>query len=139
MAGNDIVAVALDLTNNRKVFPMNAETKTIVWTGVGGLILGAVIAAIIGFSPLVGWKTKAEVVQMVDREVMATKTAICAAQFRNAPNYAERLKELKALSYGEKKSAFFAKGGWDKIPGEEKTSDAVTQACISRLEDGVEK
>ena len=117
---------------------MNAETKTTLVYGVGGLILGAALTATIGFSPLVNWKSKADYGRMIDSAVVSTQATICAAQFKKAPNYPERLKELKALPYSDK-SKYVSKGGWDKMAGEEKTSEAVTQACIDRLEADAEQ
>jgi hypothetical protein len=48
--------------------------------------------------------------------VLATRAAICVAQFKKDPNYKEKLKELKALSSYER-STYIEKGGWDKCPG----------------------
>ena len=117
---------------------MDAVAKSNMIYGLGGLVLGAALTATIGFSPLSGWKTRGESNRMMDSAVIAAHAAICAAQFTKAPNYPERIKELKALAYGDK-GPFITKGGWNKLLGDEKISDAMTQACIDRLEGTADK
>ena len=79
------------------------------------------------------WVTKGGAERMANEAVLTARTTICVAQFTKDPNYQQRLKEYMALDYAAK-SAFFEKGGWSKMPGEEKAHDAVTQACASKLE-----
>jgi len=110
---------------------MKPETEVKVKYGVWGLILGAVIAMIIGFA-WGGWTTRGTSLQMADAAVLTTRAAICVAQFTKAPNYQERLKELKAIRSWER-AAFIEKGGWDKMPGEEKASFTVARACADGL------
>jgi hypothetical protein len=100
--------------------------------GVWGLICGAVITMIIGFA-WGGWTTGGTGRQRTEAAVLATRAAICVAQFIKDPNYQEKLKELKALSSYER-SAFIEKGGWDKMPGEQKPSFDVSRACADGLE-----
>ena len=112
---------------------MKPETAEKVKYGVWGLILGAVIAMIIGFA-WGGWKTRGTSQEMADAAVLTTRAAICVAQFAKAPNYEGRLKELKALVSWQR-AEFIEKGGWDKMPGEEKASGyTVTRACADGLE-----
>jgi hypothetical protein len=100
--------------------------------GVWGLICGAVITMIIGFA-WGGWTTGGTNRQRTEEAVLATRAAICVAQFINDPTYREKLTELKALSSYER-SAFIEKGGWDKMPGEQKPSFDVSRACADGLE-----
>ena len=117
---------------------MKPETAEKVKYGFWGLILGAVIAMIIGFA-WGGWTTRGTSQQMSDAAVLTTRAAICVAQFTKAPNYQERLKELKALSSWQR-AEFIEKGGWDKMPGEEKaTTYTVSRACADGLEVLMEK
>jgi hypothetical protein len=44
-----------------------------------------------------------------------------------------RLKELEKIDYW-KRSEFIEKGGWDKMPGQEKAGSQVSQACAKGLE-----
>jgi len=116
---------------------MKPETAEKVKYGVWGLVLGAVIAMIIGFA-WGGWTTRGTSLQMADAAVLTTRAAICVAQFTKAPNYQERLKELKAIDSWQR-HAFIEKGGWDKMPGEEKASFTVARACADGLSVLMEK
>jgi hypothetical protein len=50
------------------------------------------------------------------------------------PNHKEKLKEFQELSYYQR-AEFIEKGGWDKMPGQEKADDyAVSRACANGLE-----
>ena len=108
------------------------ETEVKVKYGVWGLILGAGVAMIVGFN-WGGWTTRGTSQQQTDAAVLATRAAICVAQFSKAPNDQQRLKQLKAVNSWER-AAFIEKGGWDKMPGEEKANDAVARACAEGLE-----
>jgi hypothetical protein len=111
---------------------MKPETAGKVKFGVWGLICGAVIAMIIGFA-WGGWTTGGTSRQRTGEAVLATRAAICVAQFIKDPNYKENLKKLKAVDSYER-STFIEKGGWDKMPGEQKASPTVSQACADGLE-----
>ena len=111
---------------------MKPETKGKVTFGVWGLIIGAVIAMIIGFA-WGGWLTGGTAQQMSDEAVLASQAAICVAQFMKQPNHEEKLKELEKVE-SWKRSEFIEKGGWDKMPGQEKAGSYVAQACVKGLE-----
>ena len=111
---------------------MKPETEVKAKYGVWGLILGAGIATIVGFN-WGGWTTRGTSQQMTDAALLATRAAICVAQFSKAPNDQQRLKELKAVNSWER-GDFIEKGGWDKMPGEEKAGDTVARACAERLD-----
>ena len=111
---------------------MKPETAGRVKFGVWGLICGAVITMIIGFA-WGGWTTRGTSRQMMEEAVLTTRAAICVAQFIKAPNYKEKVKELKAVDSWDR-STFIEKGGWDKMPGEHKASDTVSRACADGLE-----
>jgi len=100
--------------------------------GVWGVICGAVMAMIIGFG-WGGWTTASTTQKMSDEAVLASQAAICVAQFINQPNHEATLKELGALDYW-KRAEFIEKGGWDKMPGQEKAGYSVAQACAKGLE-----
>ncbi len=116
---------------------MKPETTEKVKYGVWGLILGAVIAMTIGFQ-WGGWSTRGTSQQMTDAALLTTRAAICVAQFIKDPNYKARLKELKA-SNSWQRTEFVEKGGWDKMPGEEKATYTVSRACADGLEVLIEK
>ncbi len=79
------------------------------------------------------WVTKVVAERTANDAVLKARTTICVAQFTKDPNYQERIKDYVALD-STAKNAFFEKGGWGKMPGEDKAQDAVTQACASKLE-----
>jgi hypothetical protein len=111
---------------------MKPETAGKIKYGVWSLIFGAVIAMIIGFA-WGGWTTAATSKTVTAEAVLASQAAICVAQFMNDPNRKEKLKELGDVS-SYQRSDFIEKGGWDKMPGQEKADYAVARACSDGLE-----
>jgi hypothetical protein len=89
-------------------YQMKPETAGKVKFGVWGLICGAVIAIIIGFA-WGGWTTFRTTQKMSEEAVLASQAAICVSQF-------------------------IEKGGWDKMPGQEKAGYLVARACSDGLE-----
>jgi hypothetical protein len=116
---------------------MTPATAGKVKFGVWGLICGAVIAMIIGFA-WGGWTTRGTTQQMGEAAVLAARAAICVAQFMKEPNHQEKLQELGKVSSWQR-STFIEKGGWDKMPGEEKAGYAIARACAEGLEVLMEK
>jgi hypothetical protein len=113
---------------------MQPVTAAKVKYGIWGLIVGAIIAAIVGFA-WGGWTTSGSAQTMSDEAVLASRAAICVAQFMKQPNHEEKLKEFEGLSrWGRKKAEFIEEGGWDKMPGQEDAGPAVAQACAEGLE-----
>ena len=110
----------------------NPETGGKVKFGVWGLICGAVITMIIGFA-WGGWTTGGTGRQRTEEAVLATRAAICVAQFMKQPNPDEKLKTLEAVNSWERAEAI-EKGGWDKMPGQAKADYAVARACADGLE-----
>jgi len=111
---------------------MKPETAGKVKYGVWGLIVGAVIAMIIGFA-WGGWTTSSTTKKISAEAVLASQAAICVAQFMKEPNHEEKLKELAELD-SWKRAEFIEKGGWDIMPGQEKAGYAVARACADGLE-----
>ena len=111
---------------------MKPETAVKVKFGVWGFICGTVIAMIIGFA-LGGWTTAGTTKTMTEDAVLASQAAICVAQFMKEPNHEEKLKEFEKVD-SWKKAQFIEKGGWDKMPGQEKAEYAVARACSDGLE-----
>ena len=99
--------------------------------GIWGLILGAVIAMIVGFV-WGGWTTMGTAQTMSDEAVLASRAAICVAQFIKQPNHEEKLKEFMAISSWNR-AEFIEKGGWDKMPGQEEANTTVARACSDGL------
>jgi uncharacterized membrane protein YeaQ/YmgE (transglycosylase-associated protein family) len=113
------------------------ETAGMIKHGIWGAIVGAVVVIIVGFA-WGGWTTRGRSQGRSEQAVLATRAAICVAQFMKQPNAQERLKELKEISSWER-SSLIEKGGWDKMPGEAQASYTVSRACADGLELLMEK
>jgi hypothetical protein len=112
---------------------MQPVTAAKVKYGIWGLIVGAIIAMIVGFA-WGGWTTSGTAQTMTDEAVLASQAAICVAQFMKQPNHQEKLKEFEGLSrWGRKRIEFIEQGGWNKMPGQEDAGHAVAQACSEGL------
>jgi len=111
---------------------MKPENAGKIKYGIWGLIVGAVIAMVIGFA-WGGWSTSGTTKTMTEEAVLASQAAICVAQFMKQPNNEEKLKELGELD-SWKRPEFIEKGGWDKMPGQKKADYAVSRACADGLE-----
>ena len=106
---------------------MKPERAANIKYGVWGLIGGAVLAMIVGFG-WGGWTTASTTHDMTSKAVVASQAAICVAQFTKQANYDKKLKEFEEASNWTR-SEFIEKGGWDKMPGQDKASDGVAKAC----------
>jgi hypothetical protein len=111
---------------------MKPATAAKIKYGVWGLICGAVSAMIIGFA-WGGWTTFSTTQTMTKEAVLASQAAICVAQFMKEPNHETKLKELGEVS-SYQRAEVIDKGGWDKMPGQEKADYAVARACADGLE-----
>ena len=111
---------------------MKAETSAKVKYGSWGVVCGAVVAMIIGFG-WGGWTTAGTTTDMTSKAVVASQSAICVAQFMKQPQHDVKLKELEAVSSWQRAEAI-EKGGWDRMPGQEKASSAVSRACADGLQ-----
>ena len=111
---------------------MKPETAGKIKYGVWSLIFGAVIAMIIGFG-WGGWSTAATTKTKTEEAVLASQAAICVAQFMQDSNHEENLKELeKANSWS--RADVIEKGGWDRMPGQEKAGYSVARACADGID-----
>ena len=115
---------------------MKPEMEAKLSWGAWGVGIGAAAAMIIGFN-WGGWTTQGRTQQMTDAAVLNTRVAICVAQFTKASD-AKRRSELKAINSWDR-AAFIEKGGWDRMPGEEKASDTVARPCAEGLDALLEK
>ena len=110
---------------------MKPENSGKIKYGVWGLIVGGIVSMIIGFG-WGGWTTAATTKTMTDDAVLASQAAICVAQFMKDTGYQEKLNELKEINSWSR-DEFIEKGGWDKMPGQEKADYAVSRACADGL------
>lgn len=111
---------------------MTAEMDAKVTYGIWGLVFGAIIAITIGFV-WGGWTTSGTTQKLSEEAVLANRAAICVAQFMNAPDHKVKITELRgAESY--QRSELIEKGGWDRMPGQEKAAWGVAGACVAGLD-----
>jgi hypothetical protein len=110
---------------------MKAENAGKVKYGIWSLILGAIVSMIIGFG-WGGWTTAATTQKVSEEAVLASQAAICVAQFVKEPEHEAKLKELDKVSSWDR-DKFIEKGGWDKMPGQEKADYGVSRACVDGL------
>jgi hypothetical protein len=111
---------------------VSPETDVKVRYGVWGSISGAIIVVAIGFI-WGGWQTAGASQKMIEEAVMTSQTAICVAQFMGAPGHDMAYKEMQKTDRYEK-AVLIEKGGWDKMPGQEKASFGVSSACVAGIE-----
>jgi hypothetical protein len=111
---------------------MKLETAAKVKYGIWGLVGGAVIAMILGFG-WGGWTTSSSANATTAKAVVSSQAAICVAQFVKQPDHEAKLKEFREVSsWG--RGEFIEKGGWDKMPGQDKADADVARACAEGLE-----
>jgi hypothetical protein len=111
---------------------MKPQNEAKVKYGVWGLIVGALFAIIIGFA-WGGWTSAGTTQTMTEEAVLASQAAICVAQFMQDATQEEKLKEFEKVS-SYQRAGFIEKGGWDRMPGQEKAGYAVARACADGLE-----
>ena len=111
---------------------MQPVTAAKVKYGIWGLIVGAVITIIVGFV-WGGWRTMGAAQTMTTEALLASRAAICVAQFTKQPTHEEKLKEFMEIS-SWRRAEFIEQGGWDKMPGQEEAGPAVSRACTDGLE-----
>ena len=116
---------------------MKPEIKSAVKPAIWGAVGGAVAAIIIGFA-WGGWTTAGTTKRMTDEALLASRAAICVAQFMKQPNYQEKLKELEKVNFWDRYKAI-EKGGWDKMPGQQEAIFNVSRACADGLDLLMEK
>ena len=116
---------------------MKPESQAKIKYGIWGLVCGAIITMIVGFA-WGGWSTQGTTTEVAEEAVEASQAAICVAQFMKEPNHEELIKEFQEASTW-KRDDFIKKGGWDKMPGQEKADYGVADACADGLELFIEK
>jgi Cyclic nucleotide-binding domain len=99
---------------------------------VAGLVRGFLTSPS-GRQSTIRYAKPGELIGTASAAVLATRAAICVAQFIKDPNYKDNLKALKAADSYERYT-FVEKGGWDKMPGQKEASQDVSRACADGLE-----
>ena len=80
-----------------------------------------------------GWTTSSTTQKKSDEAVLTSRAEICVAQFMNGPNHNTQIKEFQKTE-GYQRTELIEKGGWDRMPGEEKAAWGVAGACVTGLE-----
>jgi hypothetical protein len=111
---------------------MSPEMYAKGMNGLWGFVAGACVAMLIGFN-WGGWSTASTTQKASDDAVLANRVAICVAQFMGAPNHNGKVKEFQGTD-NYQRSDLIEKGGWDKMPGEDKAAFGVAGACVTGLE-----
>ena len=111
---------------------MTPVTEAKVMYGFWGIVGGAGIAMIIGFN-WGGWSTSSTTQKMSEEAVLASRAAICATQFMNAPNHEANVKEFQGTD-SFMRTSLIEKGGWDKMPGQEKAAWGVSSPCVTGID-----
>src|SRR5579863_1669676 len=102
---------------------MKAELMKGLKFGFWGAVVGAAATMVIGFN-WGGWDTGGTVHKLTDQAVLNEQAGICAAQFLHQADHAsEMAKFTKTDSWS--RSDFIGKGGWDKMPGQDKATPNV--------------
>ena len=100
-----------------------------------GIALGAISTMFVGFV-FGGWILGSTAKQLSAADarsaVVAVLAPICANKFQNATDATANLASLKKGSYYQK-TYFIEKGGWAVLPGSDKASDGVAEACAVLL------
>lgn len=111
---------------------MNPEMHLKLTYGLWGVVGGAAIAMIVGFN-WGGWATAKTTQKISEDAVVASQSAICAAQFMNAPDHEAKVKEFQGTdSYA--RTGLIEKGGWDRMPGQDKAAWGVSGPCVASIE-----
>ena len=116
---------------------MGPELEAKIMNIMVGFFVGAVVAMLIGFK-LAGWTTSKSAQTKVDEAIVEIQSSICVAQFMTQPNSQAKLEEFARIGANDR-SDFIEKGGWDKMPGQEKASWGVARACVTGLEGRIKK
>ena len=111
---------------------MSPEMHSKAMNGLWGFVAGACVAMIIGFN-WGGWTTAKTTQKISDDAVLANRVAICVAQFMGSPNHNGKVKEFQGTD-NYQRSDLIEKGGWDRMPGEEKAAFGVASGCVTGLE-----
>ena len=85
-----------------------------------------------------GWVTASTADEMSTEAVLATRSAICVAQFMKAPDHQAQLKAFNDTD-SWKRREFVEEGGWDKMPGEENARGYMSRACADGIDVLIQK
>jgi hypothetical protein len=83
-----------------------------------------------------GWLTQSAAMRMADGAGKQARAelaaAYCVSRFERAPDVAAQLAVLQKTESWDR-AEFIAKGGWTKVPGQDKAVDGAADMCARRL------
>ncbi len=100
-----------------------------------GAVVGAAAIATVGFTYF-GWVSSGTAERMAaqraDAAVVAGLSPLCVDRFRQQPDAAARLNQLKQTASWQRRE-FVERGGWATLPGTERPNSMVATACAETL------
>lgn len=100
-----------------------------------GIVIGAALAMVIGFSWL-GWTLDSTAKKMAQDQsnsaVVAALTPICVQRFMRQPDAPAKLVSFRGTD-SWKQREFIENGGWATLPGSSSPNSAVASACAEEL------
>jgi hypothetical protein len=112
---------------------MNLPTNTKPW--IQGLVVGAIIATIVGFN-WGGWVTGGtadkQAVTAAHDATVAALASICVDRFRAQSDAASKLGELSKVNMWER-GGVIERSGFALMPGSKTTDGDVARACAETL------
>jgi len=111
--------------------------KMPVWVkpGVWGVVVGAILMAVVGFSQL-GWTTSSTAEKLAQERagtaVVAALVPFCVAKAHQDPDKTT-FEKLKAETSSYSRSDMVMKAGWATVGNEKTPDDALAHACSDML------
>ncbi|WP_180900248.1 hypothetical protein [Martelella soudanensis] len=106
--------------------------STLVWA----CVLTAAVTMIVGFT-WGGWVTGGTsrnlAAEAGDLSRSELATVICVDRFRAAPDSAQQMTDLKAMTSSYNQRQFIEAGGWATMPGQTTANRSAASACASAL------
>ena len=114
---------------------MNQVNKEKIKIGVWGVILGAILAMVIGFvwgGWVLGDSSLKMGEEMARNAVVERMAPICVAQFNQDPERDEKLKKFKGIE-AWKRDQYVKDQGWATMPFESEPDSRIADRCSSLI------
>ena len=104
--------------------------------GIWGVVVGAILIMILGFSEF-GWMLGSKAEQLAsDRATNAVAEAlapVCAARFFGQPDATAKFADLKGLSSGYQQRDYVEKGGWAVAVSSIASNTQLASECTKKI------
>ena len=114
---------------------MKLQTPEWIGPAAWGAVFGAAALAIVGFSYfgwVLGGTAERMAAQRAETAVTAGLLPICLDRFRQQPDAAARLAQLRQTSSWMRRE-FVERGGWATVPGNDRPNSSLAIACAETL------